>query len=165
MNELRSLVTSDIADAEACCVLLDSHDGIAALKALASREDEITTVDKGGGSGTDAVSYICSAELYEDLFAQVREAKMRRCEEEMRAVVLCCSLPPRVLSALSFFHPLAPSLSPTLFLIPSLTLSLLFPHRCEKRYAPGSSLVTSNKPLTSSLSEWRNVNRKPFEVV
>ena len=109
MNELRSLVTSDIADAEACCVLLDSHDGIAALKALASREDEITTVDKGGGSGTDAVSYICSAELYEDLFAQVREAKMRRCEEEMRAVVLCCSLPPRVLSALSFIlsHPLS----------------------------------------------------------
>ena len=121
MNELRSLVTSDIADAEACCVLLDSHDGIAALKALASREDEITTVDKGGGSGTDAVSYICSAELYEDLFAQVREAKMRRCEEEMRAVVLCCSLPPRVLSALSFIlsHPLSLPPSFSFLLSPS----------------------------------------------
>ena len=125
MNELRSLVTSDIADAEACCVLLDSHDGIAALKALASREDEITTVDKGGGSGTDAVSYICSAELYEDLFAQVREAKMRRCEEEMRAVVLCCSLPPRVLSALSFIlsHPLSLPPSFSFLLSPSLSPS------------------------------------------
>ena len=131
MNELRSLVTSDIADAEACCVLLDSHDGIAALKALASREDEITTVDKGGGSGTDAVSYICSAELYEDLFAQVREAKMRRCEEETRAVVLCCSLQPHILSALSFIlsRPLSLPPSFSFLLSPSLTLSLLFPHR------------------------------------
>ena len=80
-------MTSDIADAEACCVLLDSHDGIAALKALASREDEITTVDKGGGSGTDAVSYICSAELYEDLFAQVREETMRRGNESGSTVM------------------------------------------------------------------------------
>ena len=80
VNELRSLVQSEVSDLESCCALLDSHQGVEALEAInfsrattSSNNDSKGRGEDNSPSGGSSPAYICSAVLYDAIFAEVRD--------------------------------------------------------------------------------------------
>jgi len=75
VNELRSLISSGVADASLTCALLDSHQGTHTLDSLAqwvAQQRASAGLPNNNNYGRP-LARICSADLYDGLFSEVRE--------------------------------------------------------------------------------------------